>query len=275
MLKNTFCHVPGVGTATEEKIWATGIPDWDHFKKPYPDGLPQNRIKTIENYIHQSTEHFDAGNPGYFARLLPSNQLWRLFPEFKDSVAYIDIETTGLDFYHKITTIALYDGTSVYWYVNGENLDDFRDDILNYSMIISYNGKCFDVPFIEKYFRIKLEHAHIDLRYVLASLGYKGGLKGCEAALGIDRGNITGIDGYFAVLLWKDYMENRNIKALETLLAYNMEDVVNLERLMVIAYNMNIKNTPFSETHFLETPISPKIPFNADRDTVDRIRRRI
>jgi uncharacterized protein YprB with RNaseH-like and TPR domain len=51
-----------------------------------------------------------------------------------------------------------------------------------------YNGKTFDVPFIEKYFGIRMNHAHIDLRYVLKSLGYAGGLKRCEKALGLDRG---------------------------------------------------------------------------------------
>ena len=31
------------------------------------------------------------------------------------------------------------------------------------------------------------------------SLGFKGGLKGCERQLGLDRGNLKDIDGFFAV----------------------------------------------------------------------------
>ena len=50
-------------------------------------------------------------------------------------------------------------------------------------MIVTYNGKTFDVPFIEKYFGIRMNHAHIDLRYVLKSLGYSGGLKMFEQAM--------------------------------------------------------------------------------------------
>ncbi|MBW1642466.1 MAG: ribonuclease H-like domain-containing protein, partial [Deltaproteobacteria bacterium] len=94
------------------------------------------------------------------------------------------------------------------------------------------------IPFIENQFGLKLDHSHIDLRYVLVGLGFSGGLKGCERQLGINRGDLSGVDWYFAVLLWNDYIRNNNKRALETLLAYNIEDVVNLEKLMVISYNM-------------------------------------
>jgi len=190
-------------------------------------------------------------------------------------MAYLDIETTGLKMWgFEITTIALYDGESIYHYVNGQNLDDFLDDINKYKVIVTYNGKTFDVPFIESHFGVELNHAHIDLRYILGSLGYKGGLKGCETQLGIDRGNLKDIDGYFAVFLWYDYQQNGNKKALETLLAYNIEDVVNLETLMVMAYNLKIKETPFFKIHQISLPKAPKIPFKADIETIERIKRK-
>jgi hypothetical protein len=66
----------------------------------------------------------------------------------------------------------------------------------------------------------------------------------------------------------------KNLKALETLLAYNnIEDVVNLETLMVLSYNLKLKETPFNESHQLELPSSPEIPFKADLETTDRIKR--
>jgi len=97
----------------------------------------------------------------------------------------------------------------------------------------------------------------------------------CEKTMGIDRGDLDGVDGYFAVLLWRDYQQNQNEKALETLLAYNIEDVVNLEILMVMAYNMRIEATPFSDTQKLPVPQAPKIPFKPDRITIDRIKREV
>ncbi|NLT67642.1 MAG: exonuclease, partial [Acidobacteria bacterium] len=69
----------------------------------------------------------------------------------------------------------------------------------DYKLIVTYNGKCFDIPFIEYYFGIKLDCAQIDLRYVLSSLGIKGGLKGCEKRLGIQRPpGMEELDGFFA-----------------------------------------------------------------------------
>ena len=87
-------------------------------------------------------------NPAYFSKLIPSNRGWRMFPEFRNSTVYPDIETTGLDrYFNEITTIALFDGQSIRTYVQGQNLDDFIEDIQSYKVIVSYNGKSRDTPF--------------------------------------------------------------------------------------------------------------------------------
>jgi len=59
----------------------------------------------------------------------------------------------------------------------------------------------------------------------------------------MDRGDLSDVDGFFAVLLWNEYQKTGNQKALDTLLAYNVQDTVNLESLMVTAYNMKLKET--------------------------------
>ncbi len=152
MLKNTFIHIPGIGTKTEERLWDLGIRDWDGFKEPYPVKLSKNRADHIERFIQESREHFETGDPYYFGKLLPANQHWRMFPEFRDSTVYLDIETTGLKMWgYEITTISLYDGNIIYYYVNGQNLDDFINDIQRYKVIVTYNGKSFDIPFIENH----------------------------------------------------------------------------------------------------------------------------
>ena len=272
MLKNTFLHIPGIGTITEQRFWNSGIYNWKDFIQNCPIRLSRLKIDTISSYLEESHHHLESGNPNYFSQLLPTTQHWRFFPEFRDSTVYLDIETTGLNRYHDpITTISLYDGKSIFYYVNSQNLDDFLDDIFKYNLIVSYNGKTFDVPFIENYFGIKLDHAHIDLRYVLGSLGYRGGLKSCEIQLGFDRGDLKDIDGFFAVQLWHNYQKTGNPKSLETLLAYNIQDVLTLENLMVISYNLKIKNTPFYKNQLPE-PVLPEIPFEVDMETVERIK---
>jgi uncharacterized protein len=278
MLRNTFCHVPGVGLQTEKKIWACGLHSWEDLLHGSPSETPFGKQKTLtlRHFIEQSLEQFQRSRPDYFAKLLPAAHQWRLFSEFQHSTAYLDIETTGMgDFNDHITTVALYDGKTIYHYVQGKNLHDFEEQIKEYHLLVTYNGKCFDLPFIRNTLNIHLEQAHIDLRYVLASLGYRGGLKGCERQMGIDRAELDGIDGFFAVLLWQDYIRNGNERALETLLAYNIQDVVNLEILMVTAYNLKLKETPFSLSHQLQEPCFPQIPFQPDLQTIEKIRRAI
>jgi uncharacterized protein len=271
MLRNTFLHLPDCNATTEKRLWATGVTRWEQVLGV--EALPVSRTRTLHlgAQIRDSFAHLERNNPNYFSERLPSNQHWRLFPEFRHSVAYLDIETTGLNYGDSITTVALYDGTSIFYYIQGENLEDFKQDIGRYSVVVTYNGKCFDVPFIERFFRITLPQAHIDLRYVLRSLGYKGGLKGCEKQLGLDRGDLEGVDGFFAVLLWKDYKRTKSLKSLETLLAYNIRDVVSLETLLTMAYNMKIAETPFHHSNLLPLPVEPAIPFTADLDTIRRL----
>jgi uncharacterized protein len=234
MLKNTFCHLPGIGLSSERRFWDFGLQCWEDLVSAYTVNLTWKRRNSLVNHVRESFEHFEKSNPKYFVELLPSDQQWRLFPDFREKVAYLDIETTGLSDKDQITTMAVYDGRSIFYYVQGQNLKSFKEDIKKYSVIVTYNGKCFDVPFIERYLKITINQAHIDLRFLLQSLGYKGGLKGCERKLGIDRGDLSDVDGFFAILLWEDFKRNNNQKALETLLAYNIQDVVNLETLMTI-----------------------------------------
>lgn len=247
MIRSSFCHMEGVGGASEQRMWDAGLLTWDDalhaatlpVRRPAP-----GRFKEL---LTESAERFAARDAAWFGSRLPANQQWRLLPDFMDSVACVDIETTGLSWPQAhITTIALYDGQQVKTYVHGDNLEAFATDIQAYDLIITFNGKCFDVPFIERSFDIQLRCGHIDLRYVFKALGISGGLKRVERVLGVDRGELAGVDGYLAVLLWRHYRRTGDARALETLLAYNVEDVLNLLPLAIWAYNEHLGATPFS-----------------------------
>ena len=233
----------------------------------------ENKSKKIIEHINLSKEKIETKDVGYFHDNLSSKEQWRIFREFQNTTVYLDIETTGLgEPGDIITTIALYDGENIKYYVKGINLNDFKKDIMEYRVIVTYNGKTFDIPFIENYFGISIPHAHLDLRYILYSLGYSGGLKSCERQLGIGRtGSLADVDGFFAVLLWNDYRKKRNEKSLETLLSYNIEDVLNLEYLMTEAYNKKLDTIPLS-INKLSIPSAPSNPFEIDASTVNRIK---
>lgn len=149
--------------------------------------------------------------------------------------AYIDIETTGLSRYHSDLTVI---GIALEKNRKCKVVQLIEDDIYEDKLlkvlkgvdeIYSYNGSRFDHPFIKAKLGIDLNDyfKHTDLMYNCWKQNLKGGLKVVERLLGIER-QLTDVDGYVAVQLWWDYVNNLNEESLRTLLAYNEEDVVNL-----------------------------------------------
>ncbi len=270
MLTRTFAHLQGVGAKTEGDLWNAGFHTWSDIEEKKPSGFSASKWEYFRNNLSQARQNF-ATKPTFFTKLLPASQHWRIFSQFRQVTAYLDIETTGLGPSAYITTIALYDGTRTRTYVQGKNLDEFPIDIMEYDVLVTYNGKTFDVPVIEKYFGMLLPQAHIDLRYILGGLGFKGGLKKCEVMLGIDRDELAGVDGYMAVLLWNHFRETGDQKAMDTLLAYNIMDTVNLEILMVEAFNRHLEKTPFYETLKIPIPETPQQEITPDRDLVAKL----
>ncbi|MDP2106014.1 MAG: ribonuclease H-like domain-containing protein, partial [Desulfobulbaceae bacterium] len=167
MLTHTFRHIPGIGLKSEKRFWEAGLTSWEDFKEPGPIRLTPSKISIIKKHLQESQQHLN-NNPLYFYDLLNVNQHWRLFPHFRHTTVFLDIETTGLsECQDQITTIATYDGSEIRYYINGENLESFIEDVDRYDVLVSYNGKTFDIPFLEHSFARKINKAHIDLRYVL------------------------------------------------------------------------------------------------------------
>lgn len=263
MLENTFCHLSGIAAVTEKNLWEAGIKQWSDITIPCPVRLSATTQGLIYSELEESVTALD-GDPKYFTKKLKSKESWRIFDHFRQETVFLDIETNGLGHDADITTIAIYDGQNIYHYINGHNLDKFIADLSRYKVIVTYSGTGFDLPVIEKFFSVKLPHAHIDLRYILGSLGFKGGLKSCEKQMGLDRGELDGVDGAFAVTLWQEYKRNGSEKALETLVAYNIADTINLEQLLVKAYNLKLEKTPFSKYNQLCIPTIPEVSIKAD-----------
>ena len=275
MLRNTFCHIPGIGLRTEKLLWSEGVLSWHDVLHGRLEGFPPRRVEIIQRTLEESLEALDRDDVRYFYNALPASEHWRLFGAFRHVAAYLDIETTGLggpDDY--VTVVGVHDGSRVHHYIQGENLGEFASDVRAFKLLVTYNGKRFDLPFIRAFMGVELPQPHVDLMFVLRAMGYRGGLKGCERQLGIDRGNLAGVDGFFAVLLWYEYLERGDRAALDTLLAYNAVDVINLETLAVLAYNMKLQETPFSRTHALPLPAPIPLPCQPDETLIARIRER-
>jgi len=142
--------------------------------------------------------------------------------------AYLDIETS---FRKEITIFGLYrEDTGVHQLIGKENSAQRINDLLSgVRTIYSFNGNRFDLPVIARCTGARLKERYVshDLMYDCWKKNLYGGLKRVEQVLRIKRQSI-GIDGYQAMELWERYFWYKDQQALDLLLEYNREDVVNL-----------------------------------------------
>lgn len=271
MLQHTFQHIQGVGEKTEKRLWQEGITNWLTFlNTPHHSSLPQWQRDAVCFELERSLLALERRDARYFTERLAAQHQWRLYPEFGQRIAYLDIETTGpLSDTSRITVIGVYDGEQPRVYVQGQDLLRFVEDVDPFTLLVTYNGNLFDLPFIRRELGIPLAQAHIDLRYPLTALGYKGGLKKIERTLGFEReGPLSLLDGWCAVLLWH-YHEQGVAGALETLLRYNLEDVVHLPALLAVVYNVRTQGLPFPISPMASSP-TPPIPFTCNEALIHR-----
>jgi hypothetical protein len=152
--------------------------------------------------------------------------------------AYLDIETTGLSrFYDAITVIGIYlcNGTEdklIQLYGHQVNRDNLTSALQDVDTIYTYNGKRFDIPFIDNFLgtNLEAEFHHHDLMFDCWECNLRGGFKAVERQLQITR-QTEGITGFDAIRLWWQYLDSYDEDALNLLLQYNKEDVVNLKAL--------------------------------------------
>ncbi len=230
-LQNSFIAAGGVGEKTEQKLWKRGVTHWDDFEE---DLLGPKTGRNVREFIDAARERLDAGDAAFFGRNLPSGSLWRAYDNFAESVCFFDIETTGLDSArHDVTTVSLHRGGDTRTYVQGKDLsaDALREEFAESSMLVSFNGKRFDQPFLEDSFDLDVTTPHLDLMYTCKQIGLSGGLKAVEREVGIDRAD-DDVDGREAVRLWHRYDRNEDDAALDRLVKYNREDTENLRDLL-------------------------------------------
>ena len=272
-LFNSFTFIKGIGVKTEITLRELGICCWnDVVKKQCPELFPKQKWYALRNGVNSVMEALKILDISQLTRFIPKIQHWKMIPNFIDRIAYLDIETTGLSpHYSHITTIAVYDGTRVHDFVRGDNLNEFPTFISKFQAITTFNGKAFDIPFIKQEMGIDFNQIHFDVCFLLRRLKIKGGLKKVEKRFGISRGALEDLDGYSAVLLWNKFKKTKKKEYLETLLAYNNEDVFNLEFLLYQAYNLLIEKEQIFTSPLKFPKKDIKNPFAANKRVIEEI----
>ncbi len=229
--ENSFIFLPGIGEKTEKKYWKSGLTHWDHLKDS--GKLSDNK----EKFLERAERNLEVENTLFFKDKMPNGSLWRIYENFSKNVCFFDIETTGLSpERNKTTTVSFYRNGESKTLIRGQDLtrENLEEEFFESKMIVSFNGKRFDAPFLEKNFDIQIKTPHIDLMYLYKRLGLTGGLKNIEKQLKVER-ELEDVDGREAVRLWKKYEKTGDTDALHKLVRYNQYDAENLQDLMEIA----------------------------------------
>jgi uncharacterized protein len=145
-------------------------------------------------------------------------------------LGYLDIETS---FQGEVTVVGLQRADrGLFQIVGSANTTEALDDVLSgLDTLCTFNGESFDLPVLRRAFGINLAERFrsLDLSIECRRVGIRGGLKRIEMGLQIPR-RLRGVNGYDAMVLW-DRWTNGDRDALETLLRYNADDVMNLATL--------------------------------------------
>jgi len=150
--------------------------------------------------------------------------------------AYLDIETCAGG---QVTVVGIYREDRGFTQLVGGEITDVRlwDALDGVEVVCTFNGDRFDLPILERQVRVDLraQMRSLDLLRECRTHKIKGGLKRLEQRFGIARAT-RGMNGWDAVRLWARYEQEGDRDALQLLLDYNREDVMNLialERIVV------------------------------------------
>jgi uncharacterized protein YprB with RNaseH-like and TPR domain len=229
LIQECFRHVRGVGPKTALLLNERGFISWDDCAGREHE-LPLNgerRTRFIME-MQQSARALEENDIGYFISSFPTSEHWRILARYFRSATFIDVETTGLSWHtsHASVITALHRG-GMHAFKYGENLEAFLDLAEEAELLVTFNGNCFDIPFLERTFNIpSICCPHIDLRWVAWHRGHSGGLKCIERGMGLGRPSyLEGIDGLEAVDLFNRWMTG-DAHAMETLVRYCAADTI-------------------------------------------------
>lgn len=266
LLRKSFVHLPGVGARKEAALWAKGITTWSDLLAVAPKHFRGKRLAEVQASLEESLGRWEAGDLAHFSRALPPSQRWRLIEGAYPEVSYLDIEATGGYPPRGSSTVIgfLHQGVVLQEHDFRKKRDLIERILAETSLVCSYNGGSFDLPFLSAEFGIDFDVPHVDLCPWLRRHGFTGGLKAIQKSqIHLHQRASADINGSDAERLWRLH-EQGVPGALRTLLTYNAEDVLILPGLLVDAYHREADAMPEEDLARLTEPDLPSLETSVD-----------
>src|SRR5579883_1428862 len=251
MIESTFIDIPGIGYQTEDRLWKNGITTWARLEECLTNGISINDLIRSNRRFQPSLFPEDRSEPregrsiewlqilelsrasllnrdySFLLENLDPRDHWRLLTTTWRDALYLDIETTGLSReIHYPTVIGAYQEGAIYQWSWPETLSQLFDLIRRSPLVVTFNGRRFDIPFLTHHFDgFPSPSAHIDLLDVSRAAGQSGGQKDIESHFNLTRPeSLDDIQGEEAVQLWTRSLYG-DPESYQKLLAYNRTDV--------------------------------------------------
>lgn len=250
MLRHTFQHLRGVTSKREALLWASGVLDWDAFRRAgHPQAsLFEDKSQDLEfPELDESERAIIVRDAEHFLHRLDKREHFRISLAFPDDTLFLDIETTGLSrYYDQITVIGWSLGSEYGFFVKGQDDAALNRACAKAKVIVTFNGTLFDIPFVKHELPdLELPAVHVDLRFLAKRVGLTGGQKQIERELGIARdAEVASVAGEAAPILWNEYTRG-DLQALRLLLEYNVADIWGMKRILDVCVQRLLREYGF------------------------------
>ena len=235
MLHSTFQRIlRGISADREAEYWRRGILSWDDFEK---SAAQQTDLFSATSSVEEigpfakARHALRTNEVTYFGELLDRREHYRIPLSLPEKVIFLDIETTGLSRYYDFVTLIGWSYQGKFdIYVQGGDEAPLRAALADASVIVTFNGSLFDLPFLREAFPdLPIPPIHVDLRFLAKRVNLAGGQKAIEEETGFKRpARLAEIKGESAPILWHLYRRG-DLNALKLLVEYNYCDILGMK----------------------------------------------
>lgn len=243
ILDQSLCLLDGVSPEAEIRLRRAGVLMCRQLAEEARRHFSARHAERIAASFARMERASALGLADWFVARLPAGHRVRALAGFPERALFYDIETDGMGRGAAITCITTLRAGRIRTFVRGRDLDGFLDEWASAGILVGFNSKRFDTPFVLKEFGLTAPPPQIDLMDEAAHYGFRGGLKTIEKRIGFIRGNVSCEDGADAVEMWRRFRESSDENALASLITYNQEDVSSLRYLANYLFRRSTENT--------------------------------
>jgi len=187
-----------------------------------------------------------------------------------EEIIFLDTETTGLDrganTYAFLTGVLYFENNN--WVLKQFFIESPENETLlmkllsellsNFKILVSYNGKCYDIPLLDNRFKFhKNDYSIRDLEFLdllhLSRRFWKTSLQGCKLQnietliFNYIRDYSNDIPGELIPKAYFDYLTSRNAEEISNVFYHNEEDLYSLTKILEVCTNLDFMDFDYLE----------------------------